>query len=152
MTSRAESARITIAAPAAVVFDILADPRQHARIDGSGTVRDVVSGPDRLSADARFSMSMKLGAPYRMGNRVVEFEEGRRIAWRHVGLHRWRYELTPLDDGATEVVETWDPDAYPAPLRAALSRVAGPKVRPALPATLERLKAAAEHDAASPTS
>jgi len=149
MTSRAESARTTIAAPAGVVFDILADPRQHARIDGSGTVRDVASGPDRLALGSRFSMSMQLGAPYRMGNRVVEFEEGRLIAWRHVGAHRWRYALTALDDDTTEVVETWDPDAYPAPVRHLLWRVAGPRVRPALPATLERLKAAAEADAAS---
>ncbi len=33
------SASTTVAAPPATVFAILADPRQHPRIDGSGTVR-----------------------------------------------------------------------------------------------------------------
>ena len=39
MSATNVSASTTIAAPAATVFDILADPRQHPRIDGSGTVR-----------------------------------------------------------------------------------------------------------------
>jgi hypothetical protein len=31
------------------VFSLIADPRRHIEIDGSGTVRDVaVKGPDRL--------------------------------------------------------------------------------------------------------
>ena len=42
------SASTTIAAPADVVFAILADPRQHARIDGSGTVLGVAEGPDQI--------------------------------------------------------------------------------------------------------
>src|SRR5207253_2743607 len=36
------SASTTIDAPPAVVFAIVTDPRQHARIDGSGSVRGVV--------------------------------------------------------------------------------------------------------------
>ena len=39
MSASDVSASTTIAAPPAVVFAILADPRQHARIDGSGTVQ-----------------------------------------------------------------------------------------------------------------
>ena len=42
------TATTVIAAPPAAVFDILADPRQHSVIDGSGTVTGSVSGPDRL--------------------------------------------------------------------------------------------------------
>ncbi|MET3962321.1 uncharacterized protein YndB with AHSA1/START domain [Marmoricola sp. OAE513] len=80
-----ESASTTIAAPAAVVFAILSDPRQHSRIDGSGTVRDSVSGPDRLVLGSRFGMKMKMGAPYRIQNKVVEFEQDALIAWRHMG-------------------------------------------------------------------
>lgn len=106
--------RIVIDAPAQAVFDVLADPAQHAVIDGSGSVRGHLSGPERLSLGARFGMDMRIVFPYRIRNTVVEFDEGRRIAWRHLNGHRWRYELTPLpeegpDSGPrTEVVETFD--------------------------------------------
>ena len=46
-------------------------------------------------------MDMKMGAPYKIKNKVVEFEQDRLIAWRHIGLHRWRYELTPTAAGGT---------------------------------------------------
>ena len=52
-------------------------------------------------------MYMRLGLPYRIANEVVEFEPDRRIAWRHIGAHRWRYELTEVE-GGTEVTETFD--------------------------------------------
>jgi hypothetical protein len=85
---------IDIAAPAEVVFDILTNPAQHPEIDGSTTVRRLLRGPRRLSAGSRFSMSMRLfGVPYRVTNRVVEFESNRLIAWRHFEPQRWRYEL-----------------------------------------------------------
>ena len=48
------------------------------------------------------------GVPYLIRNRVVEFEPGRRIAWRHFTANRWRYELTPTADGGTRVTETFD--------------------------------------------
>ncbi|CAB4738755.1 unannotated protein [freshwater metagenome] len=147
-TARNRSATTTVAAPPATVFAIVADPRQHSRIDGSGTVRDAVSGPDRLELGSRFGMSMKMGAPYRISNKVVEFETDRLIAWRHAGLHRWRYELTPTADGGTEVTETWDLSHYPAPGRALLSGLFGDKTQKAIEATLVKLKAAAEADAA----
>ncbi|MGV3562453.1 MAG: SRPBCC family protein [Nocardioides sp.] len=147
-TSKNRSATTTVAAPPTTVFAIVADPRQHSRIDGSGTVRDAVSGPDRLELGSRFGMSMKMGAPYRISNKVVEFETDRLIAWRHAGLHRWRYELTPTADGGTEVTETWDLSHYPAPGRALLSTLFGDKTQKAIEATLVKLKAAAEADAA----
>jgi uncharacterized protein YndB with AHSA1/START domain len=90
------------------IFDVLADPAMHPVIDGSDTVRDVQDGgPDRLAEGAKFGMDMKMGASYRILNTVVEFEEGRRIAWRHFHGHRWRYELADVD-GGTEVTETFD--------------------------------------------
>jgi len=104
----ARAARITIKAPANAIFDVIADPRQHSAIDGSGTVQGNVSGPQRLSLGAKFGMSMKIGLPYTMSNTVVEFEEGRRIGWRHIGRHTWRYELEPVDETTTVVTETFD--------------------------------------------
>lgn len=105
---RIKAGRITISAPAQEIFDLLADPSRHADIDGSGTVTRSISGPARLSQGARFGMAMRLKLPYRITNTVVEFEESRRIAWRHTGRHRWRYELEPLDDVTTVVTETFD--------------------------------------------
>jgi len=131
-----------IAAPANRIFDILADPRQHSRIDGSGTVRGVVTGPDRLSLGARFGMRMRMGAPYRVTNVVLEFEPDRRIAWRHAGRHVWRYELTPEGDG-TRVTETFD--WSPAPLRLLLDRSWIPRSNArAITATLRRLREVVE--------
>ncbi|MUK03100.1 polyketide cyclase / dehydrase and lipid transport [Vibrio cholerae] len=97
-----------IDAPADQIFEVLARPALHSVIDGSGTVRgEQPDGPARLSLGARFGMDMKLGPSYKILNRVVEFEEGRRIAWRHFSAHVWRYTLEPRD-GATLVREEWD--------------------------------------------
>lgn len=107
-TDQIVSATRDISAPADVIFDILADPAKHALIDGEETVqssRD--SSPKRLSMGAKFGMNMKMGVPYIMGSEVVEFEENRRIAWRHFGHHVWRYELEPIDNG-TRVTESFD--------------------------------------------
>jgi uncharacterized protein YndB with AHSA1/START domain len=99
---------IEIKAPAAQIFDVLAQPGQHALFDGSGTVVGNASGPERLALGSKFGMGMRIKLPYRVTNEVVEFEEGQRIAWCHFGGHRWRYELTPIDDETTLVTETFD--------------------------------------------
>ena len=128
------------------VFALLADPRRHREIDGSGTLRDTLDGPARLYRGARFGMRMQLGGPYAMTNTVVEFEEGRRIAWQPrptnavaalvIGGRVWRYELQPVD-GGTLVQETWDirRERFPLPLLAARS-----VTRRAMTRTLERLE------------
>lgn len=149
MSSDVITASAVVQAPPSVVFAILADPRQHARIDGSGTVQGTVSGPERLSLDAEFGMNMKQGAPYKIKNRVVEFEEDRLIAWRHVGPHRWRYELAPVD-GGTRVTESWDLTHYPRPLRPVMRALFGSRTQRAVDETLVRLAKAAEEDAAAP--
>ena len=106
---RVVSAQREIAAPAAAIFDLLADPASHHRFDGSGTVvAGDGSNPERLTLGARFGMRMRLGIPYRITNEVVEFEQDRRIAWRHLGHHIWRYELEPRPDGGTLVTESFD--------------------------------------------
>jgi uncharacterized protein YndB with AHSA1/START domain len=142
---------ITVQAPPTVVFAILADPRQHSRIDGSGSVGSVISGPERIAATGqRFTVRMKLfGVPYVMRNRVVEFEAGRRIAWRHLTANRWRYELVPTADGGTTVVETFDMSRA-GRLTTRIVRAAGfpERNRHGIGETLLRLKQAAEADAA----
>jgi uncharacterized protein YndB with AHSA1/START domain len=108
VSDRQVSRSIEIDAPPATVFDLLADPRRHPDFDGSGTVRSAISGPSRLSLGSRFGVAMRIRLPYRISNTVVEFEEDRRIAWRHFGRHRWRYELEPTASGGTRVTETFD--------------------------------------------
>jgi hypothetical protein len=117
VTDQLISESTAVHAPPAVVFAILADPRQHHRIDGSGSVGSVLAGPDRITAKGQtFVVRMKLfGVPYLVRNRVVEFEADRRIAWRHFTANRWRYELEPTADGGTRVTETFDMSRANAP-------------------------------------
>ena len=144
------SESITVQAPPEVVFAILTDPRQHSRIDGSGSVGSVIAAPDRLTGKGQtFSVRMKLfGVPYLIRNRVVEYEQDRRIAWRHFTANRWRYELEPTADGGTRVTETFDTsranDVTDAVVRWAKFYE---RNREGIRGTLQRLKTAAEADA-----
>lgn len=136
---------IDIAAPPEVVFDLLADPAHHPKLDGFTTVRRVQRAPPRLSAGCRFTMSMRLfGVPYRVTNRVLEFEPNRRIAWRHFEPQRWRYELEPVV-GGVRVKESFDYSSYSTVGRWVIRLTGWPgRNRSAIAQTLLRLKAAAE--------
>ena len=150
MTDQLISESITVDAPPAVVFAILADPRQHNRIDGSGSVGSILAGPQRITAKGQtFVVRMKLfGVPYLIRNRVVEFEADRRIAWRHFTPNRWRYELTPTPDGGTTVTETFDASRADRITDAVVRWAKFPeRNREGIRGTLERLKSAAEADA-----
>jgi hypothetical protein len=58
--ARKVTRRVSVHAPPADLFALLADPHRHPELDGSGTIRDVpVTGPDRLSQGATFSVGMK---------------------------------------------------------------------------------------------
>lgn len=152
MNDQTISASTVIDAPPATVFAIITDPRQHSRIDGSDSVGAVISGPDRLSAEGdTFIVHMKMyGVPYTMRNRVVEFQADRRIAWRHAGPHRWRYELAPTDDGGTTVTESFDYSRYGRVGRKVLDALGIPeRNRRGIEQTLVRLQEAAEEEAAA---
>jgi uncharacterized protein YndB with AHSA1/START domain len=152
VTDQLISESITVDAPPAVVFAILADPRQHNRIDGSGSVGSVISGPERITAKGQtFTVRMKLfRVPYVIMNRVVEYEADRRIAWRHFTANRWRYELEPTADGGTTVTETFDTTRANKLTDAVVRRAKFyERNREGIVATLERLKKAAEADGAA---
>ncbi|MCI2418030.1 SRPBCC family protein [Saccharopolyspora sp. K220] len=129
---------LIVQAPAEAVFDVLADPRKHPLIDGSGTVQGVLGDPARLALGSKFGMRMHKGVDYRMTSTVVEYEENRLIAWRHILPARWRYELEPEGVSATKVTETYD---YAAMLPKVVSRTGIPKQNlQSIKATLQRLK------------
>jgi uncharacterized protein YndB with AHSA1/START domain len=137
-----------IPAPAAAIFDVLADPARHPEIDGYRSVKaPTADAPARLSLGATFQMSMKRGIGYSMVNTVTEFEENERIAWspkpasgrggRFVG-RIWRYTLEPVD-GGTKVTETWD--ISKEALRFVLRYVAVKDTRKSMEKSLENIEA-----------
>jgi uncharacterized protein YndB with AHSA1/START domain len=134
------SASIRVNASPSEIFELLRNPNQHHRFDGSGMVRLQRGGDQTLGEGSSFTMNMKLGPiPYRMTNRVVEFETDRLIAWAHLGGHRWRYSLTPDGDG-TLVTETFDWSTSKAPRY--IERMGYPeRNRKAIVETLSRLAA-----------
>ncbi len=141
MTSLLVSRTAVVQATPAAIFALLADPSQHYKIDGSGTVKhSSATAPERLSMGAKFGMSMKLGLPYRITNTVTEFVEGKSITWRHFGKHTWRYELEAIDGGAaTKVTETFDGTTSRLPIALVLTG-AGKRNTKAIEATLVRLQ------------
>ena len=108
------AARITVNAPAQVIFELLANPAAHQRFDGSGTVKKAISGPERLYLGARFGMAMKIKVPYRIKNTVVAFEENKKITWCHLMKWRWSYELEAVTANQTVVTESFDASKIPA--------------------------------------
>lgn len=138
-----KSARIIIDAPAAKIFNIIANPSLHPKIDGSNSVKALNFGPDRLSLGSKFGMHMKIGIKYKISNTVVEFKENELIAWRHLGRWVWRYELKALSPNQTEVIESFD--GRPSPAQWWLNvRNAYPFTEKAVAKTLVRLKNFAE--------
>jgi len=104
-----------VPANSAEIFELLADPRRHHEIDGSDSVLAArVKAPKRLELGSKFGMRMRIKVPYLITNKVVEFEDGKQIGWRHIGQHIWRYQLEPVE-GGTKVTETFDWRPSPVP-------------------------------------
>jgi len=112
MESRIVSASDTIAAPADLIFELIADPARQPEWDGNNNLDAATPGQRVHAAGDVFTMSTTKGNE--RDNLVTEFEEGRRIAWLPgpVGAprpgHLWRWELAPNDDGTTTVTHTYD--------------------------------------------
>lgn len=142
-----KSARIVIDAAPSVIFSLLANPHRHTDIDGSKTITANISGPEKLTLGSKFGMKMHLGIDYRIMNTVVEYEENKLIAWRHLGRWRWRYQLKDLGKGSTEVTETFDGSCAPALAQVWLNfRKAYPWTQMVVAKSLVRLKEVAENE------
>ncbi|KQH81235.1 polyketide cyclase [Mycobacterium gordonae] len=113
----AESARVVsasrdIAAGAQRIFELIADPSRQPGWDGNDNLAAAESGQRVRGVGDVFAMTLTLGTVRH--NHVVEFDEGRRIAWRpsEPGKpppgHLWRWELTPVSETRTTVTHTYD--------------------------------------------
>ncbi|WP_099023110.1 SRPBCC family protein [Mycolicibacterium palauense] len=145
---RIVSAGREVAAPAAVVFELIADPSQQPRWDGNDNLAAAPTGHRVRGVGEVFSMTLTNGA--RRDNHVVEFEEGRRIAWRpsEPGAappgHLWRWELSPIDGQRTRVTHTYDWTQLSDPAREERARATTAE---RLRGSLDRLAALAEERA-----
>lgn len=117
MTDQQDEPRITsasseIAASADRIFELIADPVQQPRFDGNDNLVAAVDGQRVTAVGDVFAMTTTKGNTRE--NHVVEFEEGRRIAWtpaepgQEPPGHLWRWELEPIDPSRTRVVHTYD--------------------------------------------
>ena len=136
-----------VPAPAEEIFDLLAHPGRHPEFDGSGTVQEARSAGRRVGLGDSFGMDMHWGVPYSTRNVVVEFEEGRRIAWRTLAPkpldklitgRTWRYELEPVE-GGTLVRETWDPSTEALLSRALIKQRVSGLTKKNMRRTLDRI-------------
>ena len=107
------SASREIAAGPGPIFELIADPAQQPRWDGNDNLAEAPAGQRVRRAGEVFTMALTHDGAIRE-NHVVEFDEGRRIAWRPAESgkrppgHLWRWELEPAGDAGTRVTHTYD--------------------------------------------
>jgi len=109
---RVVSASREIAAGPGRIFELIADPAQQPRWDGNDNLAEAAAGQRVRRAGDVFTMTLTHSGIRE--NRIVEFDEGRLIAWmpaepgqRPPG-HLWRWELEPVDASRTRVTHTYD--------------------------------------------
>lgn len=106
------TAQRTVAADAERIFDLIADPSLQPRWDGNGNLAEAPAGQRVREVGEVFVMTLTAGGIRE--NRVVEFVEGRLIAWlpsdpgEAPAGHLWRWELEPVDAASTLVTHTYD--------------------------------------------
>lgn len=147
MTGQEEPPRVVevtreIAASADRIFGLIADPAQQPRWDGNQNLREAAAGQRVRAAGDVFTMQLTTGAARE--NHVVDFAEGRRIAWRPAEPgqappgHRWAWALEPLGPSRTRVTHTYDWSALTDEQRMVRARAT----------TVERLRASMDRLAA----
>lgn len=138
-----------VAADADAIFELIADPAQQPRWDGNDNLQEAAAGQRVRAVGDTFTTMLTIGSE-RL-NRIVEFEEGRRIAWRPSELdspppgHLWRWELEPRSDAGegTLVRHTYDWTELTDPNRLPRARATTPaKLR----GSIDRLAALAEQE------
>jgi uncharacterized protein YndB with AHSA1/START domain len=142
---RVVSASREIAASSERIFELIADPSQQPLWDGNDNLAKAEPGQRIRSVGDIFVMTLTMGSVRE--NHIVEFEEGRRIAWlpsesgRRPPGHLWRWELEPLAEARTRVTHTYDWSQLTDKKRLPRARQTTPE---RLRASLDRLAQVAE--------
>ena len=107
----------TIEAPAQDIFNVLTNPAEHVKLDGSGFIRSVDHG-DRITATGqKFTMNMSgdhMGGDYQTDNHVTAFDPHKMVGWKTAPAGteppgwEWLWELEPQGSDSTLVTHTYD--------------------------------------------
>ena len=154
MTSQGTEVRVVsasreIAAGAGAIFELIADPALQPSWDGNDNLATAAAGQRVRGVGEVFAMTLTRTSGVR-DNRVIEFEEGRLIAWMpgdpgaEPAGHLWRWQLEPLDESRTLVTQTYDWTGLPADTPATRLGRARSTTTDMLQASLDRLAALAE--------
>lgn len=142
---RVTTASREVRSPPERIFDMIADPQRQPEWDGNENLATAEAGQRVRSVGDVFRMTLTRGSIRE--NHVVEFEEGRLVAWKPaepgqppVG-HLWRWEVSPLDDGTTIVEHTYDWTELTDPARLERARATTSE---RLAASIDRLAALVE--------
>lgn len=101
-----------VTADASTLFELVADPAEQPRWDGNDNLASAEPGQRVRAVGDVFRTTLTNGGERE--NHVVEFDEGRRIAWKPSEVdspqpgHLWRWEFDDLGDGRTRVTHTYD--------------------------------------------
>lgn len=129
------------------IFELIADPSRQPARDGNDNLASAAPGQRVRSVGDVFSMTLTKGSVRE--NHVVEFVEGRLIAWKPaepgqppVG-HVWRWELEPIDNERCLVTHTYDWTALEDKNRYQRAQATTSEC---LTASIDRLAALLEHE------
>jgi uncharacterized protein YndB with AHSA1/START domain len=123
----------SVSAPPERIFALITDPSAQPRWDGNDNLAEAASG-QRISAVGQvFTVTLTNGNV--RDNHVVEFEDGRLVAWKPaepggqpIG-HLWRWELEPQAAGGTLVTHTYDWTGLDDPTRLPRARATTAEIK-----------------------
>ena len=143
------AARISVSAPAASIWEFVADPSRYLHFM-SGITRWEVAGDEDKGMGARYRMLMTVGSADIGGLvEVVEYKEAMDMAWVSVtGIdQRGRWRLRERESGRTDVEFRLSYGVAGAGLAGWISeRLAAPTVTGHLRRSLQQLKRQVEHE------
>jgi uncharacterized protein YndB with AHSA1/START domain len=109
---RVASASREVRAPADRIFELITDPSRHPEWDGNNNLAEAAPGQRVRAVGDVFSMTLTKGSVRE--NHIVEFAEGRLVAWKPAEPGQapigqlWRWEVEPIDEERSLVVHTYD--------------------------------------------
>lgn len=139
------SVDLEIAAPAARVFELIADPARQPAWDGNDNLGTAAQGQRITGTGESFVTTLTKGVDRE--NHIVDFAEGRLIAWKPSDVggepfgQKWTWEIEAAGEHTCQARQTYDWTELRDPQR--LPRAQSTKSEN-LAASMERLKALAE--------